>query len=80
MNSPCVHGLPLQDLLPGLLVVLVVDFNDVGHVVGGELIVSPAPPAADGRSLFKRKEVTAGLRLFLVSEMSLKFLRRLSRT
>lgn len=52
MNSPCVHGLPLQDLLPGLLVVLVVDFNDVAHVVGSELIVSPAPPAAESRSSF----------------------------
>lgn len=74
VNSPGVHGLPLQDLLPGLLVVLVVDFNDVGHVVSGELIVSPAPPAAH-RSLFNRKEGISGLQQVLVSELSLKFLR-----
>lgn len=73
MNSPCVHGLPLQDLLPGLLVVLVVDFNDVGHVVGSELIVSPAPPAADGMRLFRRKEEMSGLQQVLLSGMSLKF-------
>lgn len=46
MFSPCVHGLPFQDLMPGLLVVLVVDVNDVGHVLRIEVIVTPAPPAA----------------------------------
>lgn len=43
---PAMHGLPLQDLLPHLLVVTVVDFNDVGHVWSGEVVVTPAPPAA----------------------------------
>lgn len=45
-DSLSVQSLPLQDLLPGLLIVLIVDFNDVGHVTFAEVIVSPAPPAA----------------------------------
>lgn len=45
VNSLCVHGLPLQDLVPGLLVVLVVDFNNVGHVISSEVVVTPAPSA-----------------------------------
>lgn len=40
------HGLPFQDLLPGLLVVLVVNFNDIAHIVSSEVIITPAPAAA----------------------------------
>lgn len=83
VNSPCVHGLPLQDLLPGLLVVLVVDFDDVGHVIGGKLIVSPAPPAAESRSSFNTDH-DAELRVLQphvrFPQMSLKFLRCLAWT
>lgn len=50
VNSPCVHGLPLQDLVPGLLVVLVVDFNNVGHVIGSEVVVTPAPSAGQSKN------------------------------
>lgn len=50
MNSLCVHGLPLQDLVPGLLVVLVVDFNNVGHVIGSEVVVTPAPSAGQSKN------------------------------
>lgn len=42
-DSLCMQGLPLQDLLPGLLVVAVVDFDDVGHVFLGQVILLPAP-------------------------------------
>ena len=38
--------LPLEDLLPGLLVVLVVDLDDVAHVLRIQGLLSPAPPAA----------------------------------
>lgn len=40
----CMQRLPLQDLLPGLFIVLVVDFDDVAHVGGSEVIFAPAPP------------------------------------
>lgn len=50
VNSPCVHSLPLQDLMPGLLIVLVVDFNNVGHVVGSEVVVTPAPSAGQSKN------------------------------
>lgn len=49
-HSPSMQSLPLQDLLPGLLIVLIVDFNDVGHVTFAEVIISPAPPAAQDRT------------------------------
>lgn len=45
-DSPGMQRLPLQDLLPSLLVVSVMDFNDVGHIVMTEVIFSPSPPAA----------------------------------
>ena len=38
--------LPLEDLLPGLLVVLVVDLDDVAHVLRIQGLLAPAPPAA----------------------------------
>lgn len=57
MNSLCVHGLPLQDLVPGLLVVLVVDFNNVGHVIGSEVVVTPAPSTGE---IMRPNEKTAG--------------------
>ncbi len=47
------QGLPLQDLLPGLLVVVVVDFNNVGHILSSEVIITPAPPAAQTRLTVK---------------------------
>lgn len=43
---PGMQGLPLQDLLPRLLVVAVVDLNDVCHIWSLEVVVTPAPPAA----------------------------------
>lgn len=62
------HGLPLQDLLPRLLVVVVVDFNDVAHIRSCEVVVTPAPPAAqvcDQHQHQKDKELAAGNQLFL---------------
>lgn len=50
-NPPGMHGLPLQDLFPGLLVVLVVDFNDVGHIVRSQVIITPAPAAAQNQTV-----------------------------
>lgn len=47
--SPCVQRLPLQDLLPGLLVVRVVDFDDVGHIFLAKVVLTPAPPATSTR-------------------------------
>lgn len=44
-HQPSVQRFPLQDLLPGLLVVVVVDLNDVGHIFGAKVIFPPAPPA-----------------------------------
>lgn len=37
------QSFPLKDLLPGLLIVLIVDLNNVGHVLWGEVIIPPAP-------------------------------------
>lgn len=53
VNSHCMHGLPFQDLLPGLLIVLVVDFNDVGHIFCSEVIITPAPSAAQTKLTVK---------------------------
>lgn len=57
------HGLPLQDLLPRLLVVVVVDFNDVAHVWSREVVGAPAPPAAqvcDQHQHHRDKELEEG--------------------
>lgn len=51
VNPPGMHGLPFQDLLPGLLVVLVVDLNDVGHIVHSQVIITPAPAAAQNQTV-----------------------------
>lgn len=53
VNSPCMQGLPFQDLLPGLLVVIVVDFNNVGHILSSKVIITPPPPAAQTRLTVK---------------------------
>ena len=42
--SLCMHGLPLQDLLPRLLVVGVVDADDVAHVWLLDVARLPSPP------------------------------------
>ncbi|TNN39587.1 hypothetical protein EYF80_050242 [Liparis tanakae] len=39
----------VPDLLPGLLVVGVVDFNDVAHILSAEVVFTPAPPAGRTR-------------------------------
>lgn len=41
------EGFPLQDLLPGLLVVLVVDSDNVIHVFLTDVIFLPFPPRKD---------------------------------
>lgn len=46
-HSPSMQGFPFQNLLPGLLIIVVVDFNDVGHVFSSKVIITPAPPAAE---------------------------------
>ena len=38
-----VHGLPLEDLVPGRLVVGVVDLDDVLHVPGRDVVLAPLP-------------------------------------
>lgn len=50
------HGLPFQDLLPGLLIVLVVDFDDVGHILCSEVVVTPAPAAAQTQTTVSQAE------------------------
>ena len=37
------EGLPLEDLLPGLLVVSIVYADDVRHVIRGQVCILPAP-------------------------------------
>lgn len=37
-------GFPLQNLLPGLLVILIVNFNDVIHVPLTDVVILPLPP------------------------------------
>ena len=39
-----VKGFPLQNFPPGLLVVLVVNFNDIIHVFLTNILILPCPP------------------------------------
>lgn len=62
------HGLPLQDLLPCLLVVVVVDFNDVVHIGSREVVVAPAPPASQPCDQHQQLEAANQLVLHMIIE------------
>lgn len=44
MYVHCMKSFPLQNLLPSLLVILIVNLNDVSHVFTCYVIVFPPPP------------------------------------
>lgn len=44
MYSPSMQCLPLQDLLPGLFIVAIVDFDYISHVIWGKTVILPTPP------------------------------------
>lgn len=37
-------GFPLQNLLPGLLVILIVNFDDIVHISLTNIVILPLPP------------------------------------
>lgn len=45
VNTLLVERFPCEDLLPGGLVVVVVDFYDLTHVLLLDVLLPPAPPA-----------------------------------
>lgn len=43
-HLPCVKGFPLQNLLPSLLIILIVNFNNIRHVLLSDILFLPLPP------------------------------------